>query len=159
MRKSLLSVVAGAALLFAACGSDSGGASGVQADAADVAIEAGEKEGIEIDEECAKDIASEYSDEDAAQVVEAGTDGSADLTSEGEAISTRLLGCAESDALIDKFIESMKEAGQPFDEQCFRDSVKDVDFADLVASGDRGAEPPAEVTEAITNCFELEVGS
>jgi hypothetical protein len=153
MKKSLLSVVAGAALVLAACGSDSG-ASGPQAEAADAAIEAASKEGLELDKDCANKIASELSDEDAKAIADAGADGDPDVSAEGEAIGAKLLSCADNSAVVDFIIKGMKDSGQAFDEQCVRDSLEGVDLADLAASGDNAA-PPEEVMNALTDCVDL----
>lgn len=157
MNKRLISVLAAGVLALAACGSDSGG-SGAQGDAADAAIAAAQEQGIELDEDCVNDVASKLSDEDAQAIVDAGPDGDAELSAEGEAIGGELFGCADNDDIVDAFIEEMKGTGQEFDEECVRDGLKDVDLAGLAASeeGDGGA--PDEVINAVFSCFDLDGG-
>lgn len=155
MNKKIISALAAGVLVLAACGSDSGGrASGAQGDAADAAIAAAKEEGVELDEDCVNDLAGKLSDEDAEAIVAAGPDGDADVSAEGEAIGTQLLGCLDNEQLIDLFVSQISASGQAFDEDCVRDGLKDLDLADL-ASSEEGDGAPTEVINAMFKCFEL----
>lgn len=155
MKKSLMAIVAASALAFAACGSDSGGTSGAQAEAADAAIAAADEAGITLDKDCVDDLASQLSDEDAAAIAAAGPDGDADLSVEGEAIGTKLLTCADKGEIVDAFIAEMKGSGQEFDEECVRKGLDGVDLTSLAASEGSGSEAPEELVKAVFDCFEL----
>jgi len=141
-------------LLLAACGSDSGSPSGAQGQAADAAISAAAAEGFELDEGCVNDLAGQLSDDDAQAIADAGPDGDADLSPEGEELSLQLLTCVDSDALVDQFIAGMNESGEAFDEACARERLEDFDIAALVAAGE-GAEPPDDLIRAMIDCIEI----
>jgi hypothetical protein len=153
MKKSLIATLAASALVFAACGSDSGGASGAQGEAADLAIEAASEEGIELDEDCANEVAAGLSDEDAEAIVAAGPDGDADVSAEGTAIGLELMSCADNDQIVDAFIEQMNESGETFDEDCVRDGLEGVDLAEAASEATSGT--PEELVNAVIDCFEL----
>jgi hypothetical protein len=153
MKKSIVATLAAGALVFAACGSDSGGASGAQGDAADAVIAAASEEGIELDEDCVDDLASGLSDEDAEAIAEAGPDGDPDVSEEGTAIGLELMSCADNDQIVDAFIEQMKGTGQEFDEDCVREGLEGVDLADVASEASSGV--PTELVDAVFDCFEL----
>ncbi len=156
MKKSVIATVAVGLLVFASCGSDSGGsAGGAQGEAADAAIAAAAAEGMELDEGCVNDLSSQLSDADAAAIVEAGPDGDAELSAEGTAIGAQLLNCADKGAIIDMFIAQMKTSGQEFDEDCVRDGLQDVDFASLAAAEGSDTEAPTELIDAVMSCITL----
>lgn len=153
MRSRGIAALAVGGLLLAACGSDDGGAGGAQGEAADAAMEAAAAEGFELDEGCVNDLAGDLSDEDAQAIVDAGPDGSADLSAEGEALSLELLTCVDSDALVDQFIEGMAQSGEDFDEACAREQLADFDIAELVATGDET--PPTDLIQAMVQCIDI----
>ncbi len=156
MKKKLISTIAAGILVLAACGSDSGSsASGAQGEAADAAIAAAKDQGIELDVDCVNELASKLSDEDAQAIVDAGPDGDADVSDEGTAIGTQLLGCAGNDQIIDAFINELKTSEQDFDEGCVRDGLKDLDLAALAASEDGQSGTPDEIVSAVFSCFSL----
>ena len=113
-------------------------------------LEQAESGGLTLDEECVNDLASRLSDDDAEEIA---ADDNADLSPEGEALGTELLGCADQDSLIDLFITGMAGSGEAFDEDCARDKLQDVDIAELIASSE-GGDPPADVIAAIAECVE-----
>jgi hypothetical protein len=152
MKKSIVAGVVAGVLVLAACGSDSG-SSGPQAEAADMAIEGAADDGVALDEDCVNDLASQWSDEDAEAIVEAGPDGDADISDEGTAIGVQLASCADSAAIADMFIEQMKASGQEFDEECVREGLEGVDVAELAGDAESGA--PQELIRAVFECFEL----
>lgn len=159
MKKTLALGVAIVGLVLTGCGSDDasdrgsdGGSdlSGPQAAAAAATLEQAESGGLALDEGCVKDLASRLSDADAQKIA---ADDDVDLSPEGEALGTELLGCADQDSLIDLFITGMAGSGEPFDEDCARDKLKEIDVAELIASSEGGA-PPADVIAAIAECVE-----
>jgi hypothetical protein len=107
--------------------------------------------GIELDRSCVEEIAAQLTDEDAQAIVDAGPDGDADLSAEGEALQADLFTCMDQSAIIDLFIQGIEESGQEVDDDCVQDALKDVDLAPLLESG----EPPAEVVEAVLGCIDL----
>jgi hypothetical protein len=153
MKKSIVACVTAGVLVFAACGSDSDGASGAQAEVADAAIEAAGEEGIALDEECVNDLASQLSDEDAEAIAAAGPDGDPEISDEGAAIGVQLMSCADKDEIVDAFIAQMETSGQDFDEACVREGLEDVDLTELAANPEGGA--PEELVTALFECFEL----
>ena len=154
MRTRRIAALAVGGLLLAACGSDSGGPSGAQGEAADAAIAAADEEGFALDEGCVNDLAGQLSDDDAQAIVDAGPDGDAALSPEGEDLSLQLLTCVDGDELVDQFIEGMNESGQAFDEACARERLDDFDIAALVAAGE-GAEPPDDLIQVMIDCIEI----
>jgi hypothetical protein len=149
-----ISIVAAAALVLAvsACGSDSDSAdlSDAQAAAAQSAIDSAAEDGVTLEESCVNDVAAQLSEDDAAL---AAADADAELSTAGEALGIELLSCADSDEIIDLFIASLSEGGQPFDEACARETLEDFGVTELVESA--GADgPPAELIDALTECLD-----
>jgi hypothetical protein len=154
MKKSIVASLAVAVLVLAGCGSDSGGASGPQGEAADAAMAAAAEQGMELDEDCVDDLAAQLSDEDAEAIVAAGPDGDADISDEGTAIGVQLLSCADNEDLVDAFIEEMKaNTGADFDEACVRESLEGVDMSEMAGEATTGT--PEELVTAVTDCFDL----
>lgn len=168
MKRTATITIAIAGLLLAACGSDSSasdstasdsvtsesaasadGASGAQREAAQRAIDSAAERGVELDEDCVNDVASQLSDED-AEIIAGG--GDEQVSAAGAALSLELLGCADEDALTDMFVEGMSESGQDFDEDCVREQLENFDVAELVTSS-QGGSPPADVIAAMTECI------
>lgn len=164
MKKTLVLGVVIVGLMLTGCGSDGGSdggsdsgsdggsdLSGPQAAAAAATLEQAESGGLTLDKECVNDLAARLSDDDAEKI--AADDDDADLSPEGEALGTELLGCADQDSLIDLFITGMAASGEAFDEDCARDKLQDVDIAELIASTE-GGDPPSDVIAAIAECVE-----
>ena len=151
MNKTIISVLAAGTLVLAACNSDDGGASGVQGEAAQQAIDQAADEGIELDEGCVNDLANDLSDEDAQAIVDAGPDGDADLSETGEATTAELLDCIDPDALVDLFIQGMLESGEDIDEDCVREALEDIDLTGVI----NGEDPSTELITAVVECTNL----
>ena len=132
---------------------DGDGASGPQAEVADDAIASAKEDGIDLDADCVNELASQLSDEDAQAIVDAGPDGDAELSDEGTAIGSQLIGCAGNDQIIDALIVELKKSGQDFDEECVRDGLQDVDLAELAAGAAGEGGIPEEVINAVFSCF------
>ena len=144
-----MSAVAAATLVLAACNSDDGGASGVQGEAAQQAIDQAADEGVELDEGCVNDLVKDLSDEDAQAIVDAGPDGNPDLSEAGESTTTELLSCIDPDALVDLFVEGMLESGENIDEDCVRDVLEDVDLAATLNSDQAMSDLNNELQECL----------
>ncbi len=154
MNKTMALGVAAIALVVASCGSDGGTeVTGARADAATNVVEAAEARGINLDEDCVKELTAQLSDEDAEKLA-ASADGSADLSAEGEALGDDVLTCASQDELVELFISGMSESGQPVDEDCARDALEDFDVAEIV-SATTGGDPPADLIAALVPCLDL----
>ncbi len=149
-----------AALALSACGSDGDSSStsdttsnpdlsASQAAAAGAAIDSAAANGVTFDETCVNQIAAQLSEEDAKA---AAANADAQLSAEGEALGAELLTCANADGIVDLFIAAMAESGQPFDEDCARTKLKDVDVAELTATATQ-SDPPAELMTALAECF------
>ena len=127
----------------AACGGDDGGGDDQEA-AADLFLEQAEQAGIDGDDDCVREKADKLSDADAKAIVDAGSDGSPELSPEGEALSLELAGCVSTEDLMDQVLSSLPEG---VDEDCVRDALEDVDLS-AIAGGDT----PPEFATAIAEC-------
>jgi len=146
MKRTAMIITLVAATALTACGSDDSTAvSGIQADAAQAAVDSAAEQGLTLDRTCVDDVAVQLSDEDAAI---AAADGDADLSPEGEELSLQLLACADQDELIDSIVTGM---GDGVDQECARDALKALDLTTVLAAS--GDEPPAEFAEALAPCF------
>jgi hypothetical protein len=154
MNKTMALGVTALALMVASCGSDGGAeVTGARADAAAQVIESAKAGGINLDEDCVKDLTAQLSDEDAEKLA-ASEDGDAELSAEGEALGDDVLKCASQDELVDLFISGMTESGETVDEVCARDALEDFDVAEIVGATTSG-EPPADLIAALVPCLDL----
>jgi hypothetical protein len=149
MMRRFTAIVATAMLALgaAACGDDDGGGGGGGGDqeaAADLFLEQAEQAGIDTDEECVREKAEQLSDADAKAIVDAGDDGSPELSPEGEALSLELAGCVSTEDLMDEVLSSLPEG---VDQDCVRDALDDADFSAIA-----GGETPPEFAAAIAEC-------
>ena len=123
--RRLVAALAGGLLALAACGGDGGGN---QDQAADMLIEGAEDEGLEIDEDCVRDKASQLSDEDAQKIVDAeDSDETPDLSPEGLALTAEVVSCVPRDAMIDQILGELPEG---IDGDCVRQALEGVDLSD-----------------------------
>ena len=185
MKKSIVASLAAGVLVLAACGSDSDGASdttpndsiasaittessdadeassdgpdGVQGEAAAAFISAATESGITPDEDCVNDLAAQLSDEDAQAIVDSQPDGSPELSAEGTTLTAQLPTCVDNEDLIDAYITQLQATGEEFDEECVRDGLADVNFAELATAED-GDAATEEVLGKVMACFP-EMGS
>ena len=156
MNKKFISALAVGALVLAGCGDDDDGGGGAdlsdaQQGVVDQALLLVEEAGQEIDESCVEDLAGQLTEEDAQAIVDAGSDGNPELSSEGEALQLELFTCMDQEAIVGLFIQSIEEAGQEVDDDCVQDALADTDLIPLLDS----EEPPAELIEAVLGCVEL----
>jgi hypothetical protein len=117
-----------------------------QNEAADIFIEQAEAAGIETDEDCVREKAEKLSDADAQAIVDAGDDGSPELSPEGEALSIQLASCISTEDLIEEVLSSLPEG---IDEDCVREAMEGVDLSNL-ASGETPPEFAAAIGECVT---------
>lgn len=154
MNKTVALGVTALAFMVASCGSDGGTeVTGAQADAAAKVVESAKAGGINLDEDCVKELTAQLSDEDAEKLA-ASEEGSAELSPEGEALGDDVLACASQDELVDLFISGMSESGETVDEDCARDALEDFDVAEIVGAT-TGGDPPADLIAALVPCLDL----
>lgn len=122
MRTRLFATIAASVLALGACGGGGGG--GDQDEVADMMLAAAEEEGIDLDDDCVRDVAGQLSDEDAAKIVEAGVDGDPDVSADAEALATDMFDCLDTDALVDQIMSEM-EGQEGIDEECLREILND----------------------------------
>lgn len=128
MNPRLIGAVVVAGIALAACG---GGSSGNRGEAVDLFIEAMAEEDIGVDRECADDIVARLSDDDVETIIDAGADGDARLSEEGEKVSSGLLDCVDTSAMVDTMIDDLvAEVGdENVDADCLREALSGLDFS------------------------------
>lgn len=170
MKRIVTTAVFAVAFTLAACGSDgggggdgdgdgesgggSGGGSGTelsdsQEAAAESAVESAAEDGITLERSCVDEVAAQLSEEDA---VLAAADSDAELSTEGEALSTELIQCASDENLVEFFIGNLNDSGGSFDEDCLREQLGALDLRGLIASSAEDEDPPADFVTAIESC-------
>ncbi len=104
MRTRLLTTLLVSGLALTACGGDDDGGGSAQDRVADMLIdsineslEGGDLEGVTIDEECIRDAAGDLSDDDAQEILDAGPEGDAEVSPEGELAGEAMVDCIEID--------------------------------------------------------------
>lgn len=102
MRTRLLGTVAIAALALTACGGDDDGGGSSQDQVADMMIEVLNDatelegvEGVEIDEDCIRDMVGELSDSDAEAILEAGPEGDPEVSDQAELVGEGMFECID----------------------------------------------------------------
>jgi hypothetical protein len=143
--RRITALLASSVLLVAACGGDDDSAGGVQSDAADELIQQADDANLDPDESCIRDKAAGLSDEDAQNIVDAGTSDTPDLSPEGMTIVADAMSCVSSEAMLDSIIEGLPEG---VDGDCVRDKLKDANFGAIFESGTM----PPELEQAVTDC-------
>lgn len=116
-----------AALVVSACGGDDG----KQGEVADMFVELAESEGIELDQECVEEAAGQLSDSDAEKIVDAGTEGSADVSDEAQVIGEQILGCLDVGSYRDSIL-SQFETDPSMDTDCLRAELEDLATVDEI---------------------------
>jgi hypothetical protein len=147
MRTRILSSIATATLVLAACGG--GGSDGAQGEAADMLIDAAAEEDFDLDEDCVRDLSEKLSDDDAQAIVDAGPDGNAELSPEGEALGTELFSCVDTDAMVDQMVDELvgEVGGDNVDVDCLKDAFRDIDL--------NAAEDDPAFATAMLECVDL----
>lgn len=149
MRTRILGSIAIAAITLTACGG--GGASGSQGEVADMLLDSAEAEGMELDRGCVEDVAGKLSNDDAEKIIEAGPNGDAVLSADGEALGEEMFRCVNTDAFVDEMIAPLlAEMGEDnVDVDCIKDALDGLDLAD--------PEDPA-VGLAMFECIDIDIG-
>jgi hypothetical protein len=148
MKKAILAAGV-AALVFAACGGDSD-----QDKVATILLAEAQQDGLNADEDCVKDVASQLSDEDAKKVLEIDESDDiedAGLSAEGFSTALGVLNCVDVSSFIDDAIADLKAQGLDFDEQCIRNAFEGVDFSEFTSDGGI----PEELTGSLIDCVDL----
>lgn len=114
-----IGALAAAVVGISACG----GGDDSQGEVADLFIELAESEGIELDRDCVVETAGGLSDTDAEKIVEAGTDGSADVSDEAQAIGDEILDCVDVDSFRDSVLTQFEQDGS-IDIDCLRSELE-----------------------------------
>ncbi len=109
------------AVVTAACGGDGG----QQTEVADLFVELAENENIVVDRDCVVDIADGLSDEDATLIVEAGSEGSADISPDAEAIIEQTQNCIDVDSYRASVVAQF-EADSSVDTDCLGSELADA---------------------------------
>ena len=116
MKKLLISAVA-LTFLLSACG----GGGGSQDEVADLLLEVAGEEGLELNEECVRNITDQLSDDDAQAIVDAGVDGDPQLSAEGDALGDDVFtDCVDASSYIDLIVDSFTEDDDTIDADCLR---------------------------------------
>jgi len=126
MRIRLTSTLAVAALV-AGCG----GGDGQQGEVADMFIELAEAEGIELDRNCVEEAAGQLSDDDAEKIVEAGTEGSADVSADADAVGEQILGCLDVDSYRESILTQFG-TDSSVDIDCLRAELDELETVDEI---------------------------
>jgi len=150
--RRLTAVLACAALALAGCGDDDddaagdggGGGGELQNEVADQFIDEAEGE-VELDDDCVRETAAQFSDDDAQKVLDSDDVEGADLSPEGLATLGQLVGCIDPDAMIDQVVDGLPDT---VDGDCVRDALEGVDLSEML----QGGTPPSELTDALTEC-------
>ena len=119
MHTRFVTIVSVSMLALAACGG--GSSSGPQGEVADLFAEVAEEQGLELDRDCVDEATARLSDADAQAIVDAGPDGSPDLSDEANAIGDDVFSCVGMDSFIDSMIAEMED--EDVDVDCLRDEL------------------------------------
>jgi len=128
MGTRLTGVLAAATVGVTACG---GGGNGSQDEVADMFIELAESEGIELDRDCVVKTAGELSDADAENIVEAGANGSADVSDDAQAIGIEILSCLDVDSFRDSVLTQFEQEGS-IDIDCLRAELEQLETVEEI---------------------------
>lgn len=86
------------AITVAASACGGGDSAGQQREVADMFIEIVDARGLEFDRECVADAAELLSDDDAEKIVEAGTEGSSDISAAADEVGRQIMSCIDVDS-------------------------------------------------------------
>ncbi|MDW3214323.1 MAG: hypothetical protein R8G01_10020 [Ilumatobacteraceae bacterium] len=127
MRKKLFSTLAATAVVVSACG----GGGGKQGEVADMFIDLASDEGLELDRGCVEDAADRLSDDDAAAIVEAGTEGTPDVSPEADEIGESIFNCVDASSFVDSIVAGY-EGDDSIDVDCLRDELEGLSTPDEI---------------------------
>ncbi len=131
MRQQLFSTLTVAAVVVSACGGSGGGKQG---EVADMFIDLASDEGVELDRGCVEDAAARLSDDDAKAIVDAGTDGDADLSPEADAVGDSIFNCVDVGSYVDLMVEQFSD-DDSVDAECLREKLSEMTTAAEIEEG------------------------
>lgn len=125
MRSTLLACLTVSALAVAGCGgSDDDGIGAQQQRVVDLLLTGAGEAGIELDEECVSENVAELSDDDAKAIADAGLEGEADISDEGDAIGETVFSdCVDAESYASLQVESIGEIDDTVDVDCLSDAL------------------------------------
>lgn len=136
-RFAALAVAASISLVAASCGGDDGGGSDAdRSEIVDQLVAAAEEQNIDIDRDCAEDLAGELPDADVEAILAAGPDGDPELSPEAEEVTARLFSCVDVGSLADQLSSELEASGLEVDEDCVRDIVSGLSEEELANFGE-----------------------
>jgi hypothetical protein len=149
MKTRLFATLSVAALTLAACG----GGDSSQDEVADMMIDDMEAEGMDVDEDCVRDAAGELSDDDAQAILDAGPNGSPDVSDDAQAAATQLLGCVDIGSMFEDQIDAMvDEMGEEnVDRECIENAINDLDLAAM-------EDDPSALMGPMMDCITIDLG-
>jgi len=128
MRTTITACLAAATLVLTACGSSDGGsdeASEDQGKVADLLMTGAGDAGFELDRDCVNETVGELSDADAKALADAGLEGDADISAEGEAIGERIFSeCVDAASYLDALVASYGEDDPTIDTECLKSALE-----------------------------------
>ena len=128
MRSTVLAclTVSALALAVAGCGGsdDDDGIGEQQQRVVDLLLSGAGEVGIELDDECVSENVAELSDDDAKAIADAGLEGEADISDEGDAIGDTLFSdCVDAESYANAQVESIGEIDETVDVECLREAL------------------------------------
>lgn len=123
--RSITSILVAGLAGLAGCG---GSGEGKQGEVADLFVELAGDQGITLDRDCVEEEAGDMSDADAAAIVEAGSDGSPEMSPEASEIAARMLRCFDAGTYLDSVVEQFENDGS-VDTACLREQLGGLDSA------------------------------
>ena len=101
--------------------------------------------GIDLDRDCVEKMAAKLSDDDAKKLLQAGTEGDAELSAEGEALGDEMFSCVNMDTFVDSILAGLPDDGS-IDRDCMREQLKDISDPNDIQS---------KATSAVVECMDL----
>ncbi len=138
---------------FTACGGDDGGSGSLSADqrtAVDKLMTEVGDSGMKVERSCVEKVAAKLSPADAKAIAEAGPGEDPTLSDEGEALSSELFSCVDTDALVDLMVGEMDRSGVKVDRDCVKKAIGKLSAEDFA-----GDEPSEEAFGLIFECVDL----
>lgn len=136
MRTRTTSIIAIALLSLAACANDQG-------DVADEMIKQAADAGMDLDEQCVRDLSVDLTDED-VRSLEEGSD--APTPAAQEVLTKMVIECSSTEDIVDTILAELPDDGT-VDKECVAEFLKD---ADLTAAPDEAA------ASAMLECMTIE---
>jgi hypothetical protein len=136
MRTRTTAILAIAMLSLAACGNDQG-------DVADEMIKQAADAGMDLDEQCVRDLSVGLTDED-VRSLEEGSDGPTPAAQ--DVLTKMVIDCASTDDIIETILAELPDDGT-VDKECVAELLKDTDLS---------AAPDDAAASAMLECMSIE---